>query len=413
MPAVSPRRGRIRCAMRVVDGLRCSYFDRNCDRYRCATDGAEGYQRETQSIARLTPHLPNYTVLMSDALNEAANAGTTADCDSPAPGRRRRTSELVNRRSQSAATGPTACSDVPGEPLAGSAKTATLFLALENTDSWSHDVLDGGVFGTELSGRIKKWLKGRDGALQLIRRPGREGRVMDGDPVLYIAHCTPDQPGGAWMEKRTVTDVEELLSLDIRLGLPTPGATRTTDPLLLVCTHGKRDVCCAVKGRPVAQALHNIHGDRVWETSHSKGHRFAPTMILLPWNYSYGRISVAETDRVIREAADCRLDPAGCRGRGVWEAKGQVAELAVREMAGVWGFDDVAAVREPDGEIVHVTLRNGRRFEVTLVTTVIEGVISSCGDSAGSKKAWIADAVHEIDRAPKGNSATAGAGPEC
>lgn len=409
MPAVSSRRGRIRCAMHVVDGLRYSYFDHNCDRRCYATDGVEGYQCETQSVVRLRPNWPNYTVPMSDA----ANAETTAACDAPAPSRRRRTSALVNRRSSEAAKGPVACSDVPGEPLAGSAKTATLFLALENTDPWSHDILDGGVFGEELSGRIKKWLKVRDGALQLIRRPGREGRIMDGDPTLYIAHCTPDQPGGAWMEKRTITDVEELLSLDIRLGLPTPGATRTTDPLLLVCTHGKRDVCCAVKGRPVAQALHNIHGDRVWETSHSKGHRFAPTMILLPWNYSYGRISVAETDRVIREAADYRLHSIGCRGRGVWDTKGQVAELAVRQLAEVWGLDDVAAVRETDGETVQVRLRSGRQFEVSLATTVTEGVVSSCGDSAAPKKTWVADSVREIDRASTGSSATAGAGLDC
>lgn len=300
----------------------------------------------------------------------------------------------------------TACSDNRDEPLAGSAKAATLFLALENTSAWGHDVLDGSVFGDELSGRIKKWLKGRDGALQLIRRPGREGRTVHGDLTLYIAHCTPDQPGGAWMEKRTVKDAEELLSLDIRLGVPTAGAVRSTDPLLLVCTHGKRDVCCAVKGRPAAQALHNIHGDRVWETSHSKGHRFAPTMILLPWNYSYGRISVAETDRVIREAADHRIEPTGCRGRGVWSAQGQVAELAVRRETGAWGCDDVIEVTERDDadsggpDSSEVRLRSGRRFVVKLNHTPVEGVVSSCGDAPAAKKCWVAGELRETEPEP-------------
>ena len=183
----------------------------------------------------------------------------------------------------------------------------------------------------------------------MIRKPGRLGQIPCGGVTMYVAHCPPriggDEEEGAdtataaitrpHLEVRQVADVEEMLSLDIRLGRPTEGARAVDKPLLLVCTHGKRDRCCAVKGRPIAQALNNVHPDVVWETSHSKGHRVAPALVLLPWNYSYGRLSAVETNQMLHDASSGVLHSGGCRGRGVWDARGQVAELAARGNRGV------------------------------------------------------------------------------
>ena len=195
-----------------------------------------------------------------------------------------------------------------------------------------------------------------------------------------------------------------------------------------MCTHGKRDRCCAVKGRPIAQALNNVHPDVVWETSHSKGHRFAPALVLLPWNYSYGRLSAVEMNQMLHDASSGVLHSGGCRGRGVWDARGQVAELAAREEAGEWALDAVAAVTVSDvadavladhgvehhspemierlrGVLVHapaaaaaavVEFGGGRTFGVALGKTVTEGVVSSCGDAPGPKKGWRALAAARI-----------------
>ena len=48
---------------------------------------------------------------------------------------------------------------------------------------------------------------------------------------------------------------------------------------LLVCTHGGRDRCCGSDGTRLFQALFPPPGVRVWRTSHTAGHRFAPTAI--------------------------------------------------------------------------------------------------------------------------------------
>jgi hypothetical protein len=64
---------------------------------------------------------------------------------------------------------------------------------------------------------------------------------------------------------------------------------------ILVCTHGNRDACCAKFGVSIYQALRQKYAPasqdrlRVWRTSHTGGHRFAPTLVDLPegrcWGY--------------------------------------------------------------------------------------------------------------------------------
>ena len=82
-------------------------------------------------------------------------------------------------------------------------------------------------------------------------------------------------PGGADFSAK-VRDVTELVAELIADGsLPTLEPTHQAH--LLVCTNGTRDVCCATKGRPVAQGACKALPDRVWEVTHTSGHRFAPT----------------------------------------------------------------------------------------------------------------------------------------
>ena len=57
--------------------------------------------------------------------------------------------------------------------------------------------------------------------------------------------------------------------------LPGPAFPLPPAPLLLVCTHGRRDACCAQFGRPTAMALARRYGTAVWETTHVGGDRFA------------------------------------------------------------------------------------------------------------------------------------------
>ncbi len=286
-----------------------------------------------------------------------------------------------------------ACSDVDHEPLPGSAKKESVFVLFEWPGGWSHDVLDGGTFGEELSAQLKAKLKGRAG-LQLIRRPGKAGHQVGKMHRCYLVWVEQ-----AVMEMVLLTDPAQILDLDLS-GPGRNGGGRIDTPLILVCTHAKRDKCCAVKGRPLAAALDEQYpASLVWETSHTKGHRFAPSVLLMPWGYSFGRLNAPAGAELIASAIAGKYFWPANRGRGLWSPRGQVAELAVAEQLLRAGEDlrygqlNVAA--EPADAAAAVTVRHadGRAWEVDLEQREVSGVISSCGDEPKTSRAWVAAGV--------------------
>jgi hypothetical protein len=74
-----------------------------------------------------------------------------------------------------------------------------------------------------------------------------------------------------------------------------PGAfagydSAVSDRLVLICTHGARDACCGSLGSALHRSIPGLGpGVQLWRTSHTGGHRFAPTAIVLPegtlWAY--------------------------------------------------------------------------------------------------------------------------------
>ncbi|RRO92102.1 sucrase ferredoxin [Corynebacterium bovis] len=317
------------------------------------------------------------------------------------------------------------CSVLTDELLPGTAKRADLVLALEYAGPWSHDILDGDTLDPELSRRIRSFAKSHRAGIHFIRKPGRAGRRRTGS-TLFIAHAR-----AGVLERLTLDGPEDLP--DLELGGPgeTPGAERVTAPVMLVCTHGKRDRCCAVFGRPVAAALeHAFPLDQVWESSHTKGHRLAPSMVLLPSNHSFGRLTAPQAATVLGQATRGELPVLGNRGRGTLDAAGQVAELAVAQAVvdagrtvGLTGLD----VREPsaDGDgpgagpggpgegttapsatrasdpgeaewRVVTETSTGRTWEVGMTRTEVGPVVSSCGGTPKTTTAWTATTVREL-----------------
>lgn len=260
-------------------------------------------------------------------------------------------------------------------------------MLLEHPWAWSHDILGGETFGRDLTSRLKRHLKGRAG-LQLIRRPGREGRRVE-RPHLYVVHTST-----ATAESLRVGGPEDILSLDLETPLANGGAN-VEFPLLLVCTHGRRDVCCALKGRPLAAALADgPHGNLVWETSHTKGHRFAPAMLLMPWGYSYGRLNAEAARSLLTHACAGEFFLPGNRGRGLWSPAGQVAEIAVATALMEGGerlrFDQLTVVGDV---ITHI---DGRSWAVELRDQEVDGIIASCSKPAKTTSALVATSVRTV-----------------
>jgi hypothetical protein len=169
--------------------------------------------------------------------------------------------------------------------------------------------------------------------------------------------------------------------------------------VLLVCTNGRRDVCCALRGRPVALEAAALAPGRVWESSHTGGHRFAPTGVLLPHGVALARLDGAGSAEVLAAADDGRLPRWALgarhdRGRGVLPPAAQAAESFVRDLVGETSLSALSA--QADGEQVadgeHVTVRHedGRTWTV-LARSVGAGVdlSESCGKRAIAAQEWL------------------------
>ncbi|MFB7636427.1 sucrase ferredoxin [Streptomyces sp. NPDC056149] len=231
------------------------------------------------------------------------------------------------------------------EPLAGTAATARTWLLIEQTGPWGAKALTDSHLDPHLGRALEAAAEGTGVRVALIRRPGRHADLHGTTRRrMFLAHTSP---GRSWIRTTTVTDPGATLGLDFASlgdgdhhGLWEP---YTGEPMVLVCTNGKRDRCCALLGRPLAAQL-STDGCATWEVTHIGGHRFSPTLFVLPYGYAYGRASAQLVKDVVESARSGRIALDQCRGRSTWDRPAQAADLAVRELIREWRADALDVV---------------------------------------------------------------------
>jgi hypothetical protein len=218
-----------------------------------------------------------------------------------------------------------------GEPMIGSVDQRVRWLLLEDRSAWgSHAVRD--VLGVELEAAAKQ----QGMRLLLVRR-------REGDPAADAVRRAflVDTAAGA-MAVRAVERPDELTAL-LDTAVADFGAP-LTDPIFLVCTNGKRDACCALRGRAVTAALAADHAERTWECTHLGGHRFSGNLVCLPHGIVYGRVGPEDGTRLAEAYLHGTIDADHLRGRSAWPAPAQVAEQVVRRRMGLAGIDDIKLI---------------------------------------------------------------------
>lgn len=199
---------------------------------------------------------------------------------------------------------------------------------------------------------------------QLIRRPGR--RVLLQEHNVFVAS---NRVGVPWLEHRLLTDLTGLTSLnliDVAAGKPPKFGTACREPLLLVCTHGRRDACCAEFGRPAAVAMTAKYPTAVWETTHLNGDRFAGNVACVPASTYHGRVTVETALAVADACLRNEVFLPHYRGRAGRSAVAQAAEYAVRISTNEYGCNDIQidAIRQDGPQwIVRLAVKS-RVFDV-------------------------------------------------
>jgi hypothetical protein len=271
------------------------------------------------------------------------------------------------------------CADISresGEPLAATASRVDRWILVEYRGLWGRDALAS----SGLSDQVKAHLRERASALApakvlFVRRAERRGQ---GGLCVFWASSDEREP---WLAGTEVDAYEDLLELSFER--PGDGLAH---PLLLACTNGKHDPCCARHGRRLYEALREqAEPGWAWQCTHVGGDRFAGNLVCLPEGLYFGRVGRDEAWPVLDEYLAGRVHLDCYRGRSCHPFAVQAAERAVREETGIREIAGVelvsrrpirfaaggrtyeVEVREEAGELTYLTcaagaLRRPRRF---------------------------------------------------
>lgn len=257
------------------------------------------------------------------------------------------------------------------EPLAGTATQGTDWLLVEVRGAWGRDAIKD----TGLAPSVRDQLTVYPGKAVLIRRPDRRG----GGAVIRAEV----REGGGRAIRNDLTSQEHLVVADLVSGAAIEG------PVFLVCTHGRRDACCARLGAPLYEALaQHVPPERLWQASHLGGHRFAPNVVVLPHGIQLGRIPLDRVQEVVGTVTAGRIPLDLYRGRTLYSPSVQAAEIAARAATG-WDEVDRLTLAADDGDRVTFSTPQG---DVTVRVEEREGPAApaSCGAEPEPTVLWVA-----------------------
>jgi hypothetical protein len=218
------------------------------------------------------------------------------------------------------------------------------FLLIEEPGPWGPHVLRSRRLPDAVRQAITDWQRRLGIRTLLIRRPGR---TLPAARRVFVANTRH-----GWAQATELEDLAAVADLDLTgvRGESGVGLRQHPEPLLLVCTHGRHDPCCAERGRPLAAALAGAWPDLVWEASHVGGDRFAGNLVVLPRGDYFGGLDAGNGPGVVAQYLDGRLDPGFHRGRSSQSWAVQAAVHAARLQAGAFGFEDVVVRGLSGGE---------------------------------------------------------------
>ncbi|SDJ36099.1 sucrase ferredoxin [Streptomyces indicus] len=237
------------------------------------------------------------------------------------------------------------------DPLAGTAPYGTTWILIEYRGGWPPNGFDGLPLEPGTRQRVFSAAQALRARILLIRRHGRH--TPEGPRRWAVLHHDNEgahrQSWGTWTHDRDLGGIVDALAA--------PGDS-AAPPVVLVCAHGLHDVCCAVRGRPVARALSERWPELVWECTHIGGDRFAANVVVAPDGVYYGNLDAASAVAVVEEHLADRVHAEHLRGYTNLFPPQQTAVIALLARFGPAGRHHYAVEHTSrDGDHWHVRLR--------------------------------------------------------
>ena len=235
-------------------------------------------------------------------------------------------------------------SEEANEPLYGTAVSAAVWFILEYTRPWGAKATSE----NELPHGVQVWLEEQvekhNGRLQFIRQFRPEQATIS----FFI--CSAGR-----LYRFDLSGYEDLLGLDVTAVLQEEvqyDSHLVEEKHYFVCTNGKRDRSCAVRGAATYRAFADQAGATVWMTTHLGGHRFAPTLLSLPDGFCYGRIHPQDVAQFVEYGQQNAIWLEKLRGQSRYTAVEQAADYFLRQETG--------RIEESAFELIDCLVGNGR-----------------------------------------------------
>jgi hypothetical protein len=256
----------------------------------------------------------------------------------------------------------------------GSIGSYRCFLLVEWPLPWPRDLSDVPALAplaaqvAAAGGRLQALVPSEGGATRAVLYDAGDG------PFTRYARRETSGPAGDLVARASA------LLASRHEATPAPAAARD----VLVCTHGSRDRCCGSLGTQLERRLAangGLPGAGLWRTSHTGGHRFAPTALVFPEGTGWGFLDEATLSRVVTRSGPVGAVLPHYRGcAGLESGAVQTLERAVLAEVG-WSLLDQERSGSVDGDEVRLLVR-GPEGEREWTGTVEEGrtlPVPGCG----------------------------------